>query len=64
MKRHVNRTCFHADLKYQTGMSSFHLSSERTLGQQNRFSYQSVVATPVAEFDLVKSNVVIMLKVL
>ena len=28
---HVNRTCFHAGLKSQTGMSSFRLSCERTL---------------------------------
>ena len=31
MKLHVNRTCFHAGLKSQTGMSSFRLSCERTL---------------------------------
>ena len=31
MKLHVNRTYFHASLKFQTGMSSFHLSCERTL---------------------------------
>ena len=31
MKLHVNRTCFHAGLKSQTGMSSFRLSYERTL---------------------------------
>ena len=31
MKRHVNRTCFHAGMKSQTGMSSFRLSRERTL---------------------------------
>ena len=31
MKLHVNRTCFHASLKSQTGMSSFRLSCERTL---------------------------------
>ena len=31
MKLHVNRTCFHAGLKFQTGMSSFWLSCERTL---------------------------------
>ena len=31
MKLHVNRTCFHADLKSQTGMSSFHFSCECTL---------------------------------
>ena len=30
MKLHVNRTCFHAGLKSQTGMSSFRLSCERT----------------------------------
>ena len=33
MKRHVNRTCFHASLKSQTNMSSFRLSCERTLIQ-------------------------------
>ena len=27
----MNRTCFHAGLKSQTGKSSFHLSCERTL---------------------------------
>ena len=31
MKFHVSRTCFRAGLKYQTGMSSFRLSCERTL---------------------------------
>ena len=31
IKLHVNRTCFHAGLKSQTGMSSFHLSYECTL---------------------------------
>ena len=31
MKRHVNRSCFHASLKSQTGMGLFHLSHERTL---------------------------------
>ena len=31
MKFHVNRTCFHAGLKSQTGVSSFRLSCERTL---------------------------------
>ena len=31
MKLHVNRTCFQAGLKSQTGMSSFCLSCERTL---------------------------------
>ena len=31
MKFHVNRTCFHAGLKSQTGTSSFRLSCERTL---------------------------------
>ena len=31
MKLHVSRTCFHAGLKSQTGMSSFRLSCERTL---------------------------------
>ena len=31
MKSHVKRTCFHAGLKSQTGMSSFRLSCERTL---------------------------------
>ena len=31
MKLHLNRTCFHASLKSQTGMSSFCLSCERTL---------------------------------
>ena len=31
MKFHVNGTCFHDDLKSQTGMSSFRLSCERTL---------------------------------
>ena len=30
-KLYVNRTCFHARLKSQTGKSSFHLSCERTL---------------------------------
>ena len=29
MKRHVNRACYHACLKSQTGMSSFRLSCER-----------------------------------
>ena len=33
MKLHVNRTCFHAGLKSQTGMSSFRLSCERTLNE-------------------------------
>ena len=31
MKLHVNRTCFYAGLKSQTGMSLFCLSCERTL---------------------------------
>ena len=31
MKRHVNRTCFHAGFKSQTGMSSFRPSRQRTL---------------------------------
>ena len=31
MKFHVNRTCFHAGLKFQTGISWFCLSCERTL---------------------------------
>ena len=31
MKLHVNRTCFHAGLKSQTGMSSFHPLCERIL---------------------------------
>ena len=31
---HVNRTCFHAGLKSQTGMSSFRLSCERSLSLQ------------------------------
>ena len=31
MKHHVNRTYFHADLKSQTGRSSFRLSCERNL---------------------------------
>ena len=31
MKLHVNKICFHADLKSQTCMSSFRLSCERTL---------------------------------
>ena len=31
MKFHVNRTCFHACLKFQTGISWFCLSCERTL---------------------------------
>ena len=31
MKLHVNRTCFHAGLKSQIGTSSFCLSCERTL---------------------------------
>ena len=31
IKLHVNRTCFHAGLKSETGMSSFHLSCEHTL---------------------------------
>ena len=31
MKLHVNRTCFHASLKSQTGLSSFRLPCERTL---------------------------------
>ena len=31
MKLHVNRTCFHDGLKSQTGISSFCLSCERTL---------------------------------
>ena len=30
IKLHVNRTCFHASLKSQNGMSSFRLSCERT----------------------------------
>ena len=33
LRRHVNRTCFHAGLKSQTDMSSFCLSCERTLSQ-------------------------------
>ena len=33
MKLHVNRTCFHAGLKTQTGMGSFCLSCERTLSK-------------------------------
>ena len=33
LRRHVNRTCFHAGLESQTGMSSFCLSCERTLSQ-------------------------------
>ena len=31
MKLHVDRTCFHASLKSQTGLSSFRLPCERTL---------------------------------
>ena len=31
MKLHVNKTCFHASLKSQTGMSSFRRSCEHTL---------------------------------
>ena len=34
MKLHVNKTCFHAGLKSQTGMSSFRLSCERTLSNE------------------------------
>ena len=32
MKLHVNRTCFHAGLKCQTGTSSFYLSCKHTFG--------------------------------
>ena len=35
MKLHVNRTCFHAGLKSQTGMSLFRLSCERNLYLNN-----------------------------
>ena len=31
MKCHVRRTCFRVGLKSQTGVSSFHVSCERTL---------------------------------
>ena len=31
MQLHVNRACFHAGLKSQTGMDSLRLSCERTL---------------------------------
>ena len=34
MKRHVNRTCFYAGLRSQTGLSSFRLSWERTLSHK------------------------------
>ena len=37
MKLHVNRTCFHAGLKCQTGMSSFRLSCQRTLKKENNW---------------------------
>ena len=40
MKLHVNRTCFHAGLKSQTGMSSFRLSWERTLKYRNFTSFR------------------------
>ena len=35
IKLHLNRTCFHTGLKCQTGMSSFHLSFERTLSNKD-----------------------------
>ena len=34
MEIHVNRTCFHAGLKSQTSMSSFHLSCELNLNNK------------------------------
>ena len=37
MKLHVNRTCFHAGLKSQTGMSSFCVSCERSLNLTRSF---------------------------
>ena len=37
MKLHVNRTCFHAGLESQTGMSSFRISCERTVNQNLQF---------------------------
>ena len=52
MKLHVNRACFQAGLKSQTGMSWFRLSFERTLiivsyfifgSSQQRFSIKNVV---------------------
>ena len=39
MKLHVNRTCFHAGLKSQTGVSSFRLSCERTLNTFHHNTY-------------------------
>ena len=38
MKLHVNRTCFHAGLKSQTGMSLFRLSCERALRYERVYS--------------------------
>ena len=42
MKFHVNRTCFHAGLKSQTGMSSFRLSYKRTLNMLPKTSFTSI----------------------
>ena len=39
MKLRVNRICFHAGWKSQSGMSSFHLSCERTLTLKNNHSF-------------------------
>ena len=46
MKLHVNRTCFHAGLKSQTGMSLFRLSCERTL-TETQLKYNEEDATAV-----------------
>ena len=43
MKLHVNRTCFHAGLKSQTGTSSFRFSCERTL---TRFVLSDILGVP------------------
>ena len=42
MKLHVNRTCFHASLKSQTGLSSFRLLCEHTLNHDFFCKYVEV----------------------
>ena len=41
-KLYVNRTCFHAGLKSQTGVSSFCLSCEHTLKSTSSLCVKSI----------------------